>query len=133
MAPSCCDAGDGGPLRKCQPRLRYWPVSTPPSRAPSSASRVRAAFGRSSVNCGRPTSNEVSGARWMLGREFGRKAHPFLAGRAQVHREPWQHERAVARIAAAMSYKHVPAIFEAAFERDGARVGVPTSCNVTVP
>ena len=52
------------------------------------ASRVRAAFGRSSVNCGRPTSNEVSDARWMLGREFGRKAHPFLAGRAQVRREP---------------------------------------------
>jgi hypothetical protein len=85
------------------------------------------------VNGGRPTSNEVSVARWLSGREFGRKAHPFLAGRAQVHREPWQHERAVARIAAAMSDKRVPAIFELAFERDGARVGVPTSSNVTRP
>ena len=68
-----------------------------------------------------------------VGQEIGRKAHPLLAGRALVHQEHWPHAEAVARIAAAMSYKRVPAIFEAALKRDGARVGVPISCNVTGP
>jgi hypothetical protein len=82
----------------------------------------------------RPPDKQRSVSRPLaVGQGIGRKAHPFLAGRAQVHREPWQHERAVARIAAAMSDKRVPAIYELAFERDGARVGVPTSCNVTRP
>ena len=67
------------------------------------------------------------------GQETGRKAHPLLAGRALVHQEHWPHAEAVVRTAAAMSDKRAPAIFKAALNRDGARVGVPIRCNVTGP
>lgn len=63
IASSCCDGGDGGPLREGQPRLRYWPVSTSPSRATSSALKVRTARGGWCTNRGCPTSDEVWAAR----------------------------------------------------------------------
>ncbi len=67
------------------------------------------------------------------GQRVLRKAYPFLAGDAQVHGGSWRHDEAVARTGTAMSDKHVPTICEAALKRDGFRVGVPISCNVTGP
>jgi hypothetical protein len=51
-------------------------------------------------------------------------AHLLFPGGVLVEEKPWEHAAAVARTAALMADRSVPAIFEAAFEYSGVRVRV---------
>jgi hypothetical protein len=51
-------------------------------------------------------------------------AHLLFPGGVLVEEKPWEHAEAVARTAALMADRSVPAIFEAAFEHFGVRVRV---------
>ena len=59
-----------------------------------------------------------------VGLEIGRMAHLLFPGGVLVEEKPWEHAAAVARTAALMADRSVPAIFEAAFEHSGMRVRV---------
>jgi len=59
-----------------------------------------------------------------VGLEIGRMAHLLFPGGVLVEEKPWEHAEAVARTAALMADRSVPAIFEAAFEHSGVRVRV---------
>lgn len=64
------------------------------------------------------------GSPQAMGQEVGRKAHLLFPGGVLVDDPPWAHAEAIAKTAALMQDKSVPAIFEAAFEHDGVRVRV---------
>jgi len=66
----------------------------------------------------------VSGSVEDVGLEIGRMAHLLFPGGVLVEEKPWEHAAAVARTAALMADRSVPAIFEAAFEHSGVRVRV---------
>lgn len=51
-------------------------------------------------------------------------AHLLFPGGVVVQEKPWEHAAAVARTAALMADRSVPAIFEAAFEHAGLRIRV---------
>jgi predicted RecB family nuclease len=56
------------------------------------------------------------------GREVGVAARNLFPSGALVEAPPWEHARAVTRTQEQMSNRDVPAIFEAAFEREGVRI-----------
>jgi hypothetical protein len=66
----------------------------------------------------------VSGSAVDVGLEIGRMAHLLFPGGILVKEKPWQHAAAVARTAALMADRSVPAIFEAVFGHSGVRVRV---------
>ena len=68
-----------------------------------------------------------------VGQRAGCKAYPILAGGARFRGEPLRRDQEAACTGTAMSDKRAPAICEAALTRDGFRVGILTSCNVTEP
>ena len=59
-----------------------------------------------------------------IGLEIGRMAHLLFSGGVLVEEKPWEHAATVARTAALMADRAVPAIFEAAFEHAGVRVRI---------
>lgn len=59
-----------------------------------------------------------------IGLEIGRMAQLLFPGGILVEEKPWEHAAAVARTAALMADRSVPAIFEAAFEHAGVRVRI---------
>ena len=65
-----------------------------------------------------------SGSLEDVGTEIGRMAHLLFPGGVLVEEKPWEHAAAIARTAALMDDRSVPAIFEAAFEHSGVRVRV---------
>jgi hypothetical protein len=65
-----------------------------------------------------------SGSSEDIGLEIGRMAHLLFPGGVLVDERPWEHAAAVARTAALMADRSVPAIFEAAFEHSGVRVRI---------
>jgi hypothetical protein len=65
-----------------------------------------------------------SGSAQAVGLEIGRMAHLLFPSGVLVEEKPWEHAAAVARTAALMADRSVPAIFEAAFEHSGVRVRV---------
>lgn len=65
-----------------------------------------------------------SGSSEDIGLEIGRMAHLLFPGGVVVQEKPWEHAAAVARTAALMADRSVPAIFEAAFEHAGLRIRV---------
>jgi hypothetical protein len=65
-----------------------------------------------------------SGSVEDVGREIGHMARLLFPGGILVDEEPWERAAAVARTAALMADRSVPAIFEAAFEHSGVRVRV---------
>ena len=66
----------------------------------------------------------VPGSTEDVGLEIGRMAHLLFPGGALVEEKPWEHSAAVARTAALMTDRSIPAIFEAAFGHSGVRVRV---------
>ncbi len=66
----------------------------------------------------------VLGSTEDVGLEIGRMAHLLFPGGVVVGEKPWEHAGAMARTAALMADRSVPAIFEAAFEHSGVRVRV---------
>jgi hypothetical protein len=65
-----------------------------------------------------------AGSAQDVGLEIGLAAHLLFPGGVLVEAKPWEHAAAVARTAALMADRSVPAIFEAAFEHSGVRVRV---------
>jgi len=65
-----------------------------------------------------------SGSLEDVGLEIGRMAHLLFPGGVLVDEKPWEHSAAVARTAALMADRTVPAIFEAAFQYGGVRIRV---------
>ncbi len=65
-----------------------------------------------------------AGSPIAVGKEIGQHAHQLFPGGVLVAEEPWEHAAAVARTAALVSDRSVPAIFEAAFEHDHVRIRV---------
>lgn len=65
-----------------------------------------------------------SGSSENIGIEIGRMAHLLFPGGVVVQEKPREHAAAVARTAALMADRSIPAIFEAAFEHDGVRIRV---------
>ena len=63
----------------------------------------------------------ILGSAEDVGLEIGRMAHLLFPGGVLVEERPWEHAAAVARTAALMADRSVPAIFEAAFEHSGVR------------
>jgi Domain of unknown function(DUF2779) len=78
------------------------------------------------LNVHEPADSEgpISGSAEDVGLEIGRMAHLLFPGGILVEEKPWEHAAAVARTAALMADRSVPAIFEAAFEHSGVRVRV---------
>src|SRR6185312_464855 len=66
----------------------------------------------------------MPGSAEEVGQEIGRMARRLFPGGVLVEEKPGEHEAAVARTAALMADRSVPAIFEAAFERSGVRIRV---------
>jgi hypothetical protein len=71
-----------------------------------------------------PYEEPAPGSPMDIGRQIGCKAHLLFPGGVLVDEPPWRHAQAVARTAALMADKQVPAIFEAAFEYDNIRIRV---------
>ena len=65
-----------------------------------------------------------SGSTVDVGLEIGRIAHLLFPGGVLVEEKPWEHAGAMARTAALMADRSVPAIFQAAFEHSRVRVRV---------
>jgi hypothetical protein len=78
------------------------------------------------LNVHEPTDSEepASASAVDVGLEIGRMAHLLFPGGVLVEKKPWEHATAVARTAALMADRSVPAIFQAAFEHSGVRVRV---------
>jgi hypothetical protein len=59
-----------------------------------------------------------------VGLDIGLSARLLFPGGILIEETPWEHAKAVARTAALMAERSVPAIFEAAFEHSGVRIRV---------
>lgn len=76
------------------------------------------------LNVHQPMDRDSAEPGWAedIGLEIGRIAHLLFPGGILVEEKPWEHAAAVARTAALMADRSVPAIFQAAFEHSGVRI-----------